>query len=323
MFDQSVNEPTVTTMDEKLLTFVANFTDAGERSVLAERLRTDPTLQRDLYRWQRLVGPLAADGDEPEVPADLAQRTIDFVCAPMNHGELPPALADDCTPIPADRLKALVEVLDRRTMAGPTRLWRWDVVAVSVLLFLGIGLALAAVPFLRQRHDRLACQNRMRELHRGLETYSDLHDGQYPQVREQPPFNTAASFVNLLREAGVVSTEVNLNCPANPAGPTTYAYSLGYRDAGGQLLGLARSRIASDQDYLPILADRPMSRTGNGVNPEHRYGQNVLFVDGHVRFCTTTKAGVAGDEIYVNKFGQVGAGVHLFDTSLGYAGDQP
>ena len=56
---------------------------------------------------------------------------------------------------------------------------------------------------------------------------------------------------------------------------------------------------------------------------DHRTGQNVLYVGGHVRFCTATKVGIDGDDIYLNQMGAVGAGANRFDTVLGFGGDVP
>jgi len=49
----------------------------------------------------------------------------------------------------------------------------------------------------------------------------------------------------------------------------------------------------------------------------------VLFVGGNVRFCTDYLAGVNRDNIYRNDANRVGAGLHLYDTVLGFGYDQP
>ena len=50
---------------------------------------------------------------------------------------------------------------------------------------------------------------------------------------------------------------------------------------------------------------------GNGPNSNSRtheqVGQNVLYADGHSEWKTTPKVGVNGDDIYVNRNGQVPA----------------
>lgn len=304
-------------MKEDLLGYVLNLSEPNERERIERRLQKDPNLRCTLTVCWQALSPLALDRDGYEPPADLSQRTIDYVFRQMD------ILESDTVPAPSARLQALVEALDRKAMSDPSRWRRWDVAAVACMLVLAIGLGLAALPLVRQRQERIACQNQMRELHLGLEMYCDLHAGQYPQLREEPPFNTAAAVAPLLQEAGVVPTNVNFTCPANPMLPATYAYTLGYREPDGRLAGLSRNWIADSQQFLPILADRPLERVGHAVSPEHRYGQNVLFVDGHVRFCTSTRVGVGGDEIYINKFGLVAAGVHRHDTVLGFGGDHP
>jgi len=123
-----------------------------------------------------------------------------------------------------------------------------------------------------------------------------------------------------------VSTSVLLSptvlggCPSAEVPAPGYAYSLGYRE-GDKLLGLRRDDDDPHNAYMAILADRPPDRDGPG--PAHRGGQNVLFVGGNVRFTTTSRVGVNGDEIYRNEFGRVAAGSHRYDTSLGIGPDQP
>ncbi len=72
---------------------------------------------------------------------------------------------------------------------------------------------------------------------------------------------------------------------------------------------------------MAILADRPPDRDGAG--PAHSGGQNVLFISGNVRFCTTTRVGVDRDDIYHNQDGLVAAGKHRYDSVLGIGPDQP
>lgn len=309
-------------MNDDLLSYVLNLSEPDERQRLEKRLQTEPELQRQVDAWRRLAAPLAADREDPEPLPGLAERTIEFVTLQASRSGQATELRENISDLPAERLQALVEILDRRAMTAQSRWRRWDVAAVACMLVIFAGLVFATIPFVRQQQERIACQNQLRELHRGLEIYSDIHEGQYPQVREEPPFNTAAAVAPLLQEAGAVPSNLSFACPASVMMPATYAYTLGYREPTGQLVGLEKHSI-SEKDNLPILADRPITRTGNGVSPEHRYGQNVLFMAGHVRFCTTTKVGIGGDEIYINQFGRVAAGLHHRDTVLGFGGDQP
>src|SRR5262249_49245460 len=95
-----------------------------------------------------------------------------------------------------------------------------------------------------------------------------------------------------------------------------FAYSLGYRDGQG-LIGLR----ATDPGTLPILADLP---AGPGNRPNHGgSGQNVLYIGGNVRWCTSRTVGEAGDDIYVNKHNFLRAGEGRSDTVLGPGDARP
>jgi hypothetical protein len=190
---------------------------------------------------------------------------------------------------------------------------------------LATALGVAGVPVVRQKYQVWACQNNLRQFHQALTSYSDWHGGHYPKVQDQPPYNTADSFVVMLRQAGLLAADQRPACPAqaDPGPVQPYAYSLGYRD-GERLLGLRYDE--EQRDYLPILADRPSLLGGadsRGNSPDHRTGQNVLYLNGAVRYCTDPLAGVDRDYIYLNRNGLVSAGINRIDTVLGVGGDTP
>ena len=103
-----------------------------------------------------------------------------------------------------------------------------------------------------------------------------------------------------------------------------YAYSLGYMEMDNQLRpqhqGLRLDEGQADNNQ-PLMADRPpcdddrVPHVGNSRNHAGR-GQNVLFVDGQVRFLTGRGIG-SDDDIYLNHNRQLGAGVKRSDTVLG------
>jgi prepilin-type processing-associated H-X9-DG protein len=103
-----------------------------------------------------------------------------------------------------------------------------------------------------------------------------------------------------------------------------YAYSLGYREAGGTALyGLTKGM----GDRLPLMADAPSCDggsevlSGNSANHGGR-GQNVLFIDGHVEFRTTRSLGT-DDDIYLNAEHKVAAGHGPQDAVLGRSDATP
>src|SRR5262249_52643830 len=156
---------------------------------------------------------------------------------------------------------------------------------------------MASLPYLRHRQNLTACQDHLRQLYASFDSYADLHQDRFPQITEEPPNNTAASFVSELREAGVLQDQPASGCPAGPGAFGTYAYPLGSRDEAGNLHGLRRDPTQPSWSFLPLAADRPaVGRTA--PNPDHRNGQNVLYAGGNVRFCTSANVGVDGDDIY-------------------------
>jgi len=169
----------------------------------------------------------------------------------------------------------------------------------------------------------------------------------------QPRRDFAGVFVIQLRDGGYMGAKganLTVRCPANgekrfpresldeldAMSPddfdktvarlaSCYAYSLGYRDPAGEHCGLCRDPddLNLNIDLLPIMADRPsvLPGGGRGNTPNHKGGQNVLYVGGNVRFCSTPNAGIDGGDIYTNKEGKVAPGVNRLDTVLGLSGD--
>jgi hypothetical protein len=304
-------------MDDLLVGYLIDALDPPNRRAVEERLRTDPDARRKLERLRGALAPLASDRAADEPPSGLVARTLARIAA------VAPAVA----PRGPRRIGPDVTLVDREAGFPTTRWRRLDaLVAACVLVVLG-GLGVSGVAHVQRQHERLACQNNLRAIGDGLLVYADTHQGTFPRVSDQPPFNRAAAFVPLLTQAGVLTDVSVAACPVvlsanGPAvGPlppglnpgTVYSYSLGYRDADGRLHGLRADGGPADTDLLPIAADLP-------APVSHGVGQNVLYVGGHVRFCTSSRVGVAGDDIYQNQAARIAAGLHRLDTALG-AGD--
>jgi prepilin-type processing-associated H-X9-DG protein len=157
-----------------------------------------------------------------------------------------------------------------------------------------------------------------------------VHADRFPQVGTEA-YPVAGSFVAALADAGQVPPGFRPACPAAGGTPVAdaravppsavgYAYTLGHRGPGGTVQCLHRTHAAGEEnDLLPVCADVPAATT---VAP-HAHGQNVLFAGGHVRFATVPTVGVNGDDIYLNLFGRVAAGVDRADAVLGVGADRP
>ncbi len=75
----------------------------------------------------------------------------------------------------------------------------------------------------------------------------------------------------------------------------SYGYCLGYFDHG-----TLRPTRNLNRAYFAILADAPSDRPDHQSANHDFLGQNVLFEDLHVEFCSTTRPGDGRDDIYTN-----------------------
>jgi hypothetical protein len=302
----------VKAMNENLVGYLLDALDPEDRREVETYLAEHPDGRRQLDLIQRALAPLAVDRDV-EPPAGLWVRALarvaEYRCRPMPAA---PKVAAPALPPPRGR-------------------WRRADVLVAAGIFLCVSLLLPpGINRLRYLQDRSRCADNLAGYHQALVHYGELHNGRYPRVDEGA---TPATVWPVLRTTGSLPAEAAVDCPANgrleperrPGHlADSYAYSLGYKDHG-VLHGLCQD----DDGRLPVMADRPMLPNEEGAgeerdnSPNHRHGQNVLYRDGHVTFCTDRHVGVGGDDIFLNREGRVGAGLDCWDTVLGSSRDHP
>jgi hypothetical protein len=292
-------------MDLDLVGYVLGSVEADERKRIDAAVRESPAVRRRLNRLRKVLSPLEAVRDDDGLPPGLAERTVAYV---LSHAA---RLPHDGRPSPARR----VEVPSDQPVFQPSRWRRADALVAACILVVLSGLAISGFSRMHFRHEIAVCQNNMRQLHMALTNYSEKHQGSFPQVQDQPPYNLAGAFIPILQDAGAFPAAGIPDCPAvivvrnGPQPRVTYAYTLGYRDGQGRLHGLRRDDNPIGNDVIPILSDVPRP-----VN--HRGGYNVLFIGGNVRFCTSPNVGVDGDDIFLNQASQVAAGLNRMDSVL-------
>jgi hypothetical protein len=325
-------------MNENLVGYLLKALDAETQQHVEAHLRTDAEASRRLELLRQALEPLAADAEPPEPPPGLWVRTLARVGEARAH-DLP--RAPSTLPL-------------RRPASTRPRWRRPDVLAAAVILLALLALLPPGVYRTQLSRNKLNCQNNLRALHQALTGYCDLHDNNFPKIEATPPLHFAGSFVPQLNEAGVLLPDASVTCNSSGsrlAGRMTrrdleellqrdpdaferlvretaggYAYTLGYRDAEGNLRGLRRE---PGMDLIPILADRPPfvrlpSPSEWANSPNHGgTGQNVLHIGGDVRYCTDRCVGPNGDDIYLNQKHRVAAGVDANDTVLGASAAQP
>ncbi len=339
-------------MDENLLGYLLDALDPEARQEVEGQMAARPELS-DRLRWlRRTLEPLAADAEPPEPPAGLAigaiARVAEYKCRKLSPP--PPAPIEEPAPVAAPTAAVPAEEPQKLPLRPQRRRFvpRADLLVAACLLIVLIPLGVVGLSRLWSEYaTRSACANNLRVLGGALQRYADVHQGQFPQIEESGSRSVAGVFIPILYASGSLTPDVNLRCPGdsdrtapvpvslqeldelyqrspeqfnaaagNLAG--SYAYSMGYRD-GGVLWGLCRS----DPENLPILADGlPPAAEGNCLY-HGGSGQNVLYVGGHVRWCSQRTVGVDGDDIYLNRHSEVGAGICREDTVLGCSGVGP
>lgn len=326
-------------MDEHLVGYVLNSLDTETIRDMEEYLRAHPEAQQRVTHLRRILAPLESDRADPPPPAGLATRTIARLAA------------QQCQDMPAvPRIVAL------RRDAPPPRWWqRSDFFVAASILFFVVMLIPPTLTRMRNEEQKILCQNNLFQMGQGLLRYSDLDSyarnpdhvrGAYPHmVNYKAPYNTAGMFVPTLIDAGALSRDaISVRCPS--VGPKeapqrtlddlmaipasrfeqeapkivpSYAYSLGHRNARGQIVGPRRDDSVRPlvADLPPLKGEAPVVNGGNSVNHGGN-GQNVLFTDGHLRYVTTRAH--LGDDIYTNDRHEQAAGCHPGDNVLGHSG---
>jgi len=330
-------------MEDDLLGYVLHALDAESERRVEAYLHDHPEAQATVQSWQQTLEMLSADTEQAEPPRDLVGRTIARVAEYR------------CRPLPY----APAESLGRYAGRGWWR--RADVLVAASILLCAALLTFPALNMIRFRHDRLACENNLREIGLALRQYADQPhqggEGRFPdivhafdrQVMRVDGHRIAAGlFAPMLVQAGNLTTDrlATLRCPGRGEGaaepfvdldalagmPATEfraraaalvpAYAYTLGYSdGGEIHGLSRS-----DGVLPIAADCPaLSPDGlpiGGNSLNHGgRGQNVLFTDGHVEW----NAGrfVDNDDFFINQANELAAGLHARDYVLGPSGAQP
>jgi hypothetical protein len=321
-------------VEENLLGHLLKANDPATERAVEQRLAADPSAGRDLARLRAALAPLEADRDEVDPLADLWLRTLSRVGqhiiateGPLTRpgesrtDELLRRAAAVAEPAPSKPISITPAPPPTESGLPPAR--RWNVVAVVGLSLSVLALVVPGVMHVRSMSQRMACQNSMRDFYQAAAGYTDTNDGKFPRVPDGQPASAAAVE---LQASGYLRPDDRFMCPSAPPGATapvalaTYAYTLGFRDESGQLRGMDRS---PGSDLMPILADAPARQGNTAVPINHRRGQNVLFANGSMRFCTTSTVGLNGDDIFTNKEGFVSAGLSWDDTVLGRPEERP
>ena len=305
--------------ESQLLDLHLGHLSPDEQVKLSVRIATDPKLGEQHEALTAVFRALDAQ-PAPSAPSDLAER----ISARIASAGRPPRLVR-----PTDELTAAVEESAPIVLRlGNLR----EIVAAAAMIILMVGFAVPSLLHMRERGQRIGCSANLASLGLGLQQYAQTYNASLPftgwnssnswQPSNDPNVVTLPNrrhVYPLLRHAFVVKPRLFL-CPARGGVPMPqdqveqrsdfiesnnvgYAY---YNMAG------VRPSLADDP-RLPIMADdNPIfddgvplfNRLGFGDRADLNSlahggaGQNILVLDGHVRWVSTPHAGIGDDNIW-------------------------
>ena len=314
-------------MEFDLVGFVMGALESEEHAQIEQALEDDEELQQQLDLIRKALRPLESYR-YCEPPAGLADATQSYVFEQIDLHKVAPASFRSFSPLASAE----------RT-AGKSTSWRLkDFLVLSVVLLCMAMLVSPAIYNSRFVAGKLACQDNLQHLYRGMHNYSLTNNGMYPTT---PVSNVSISGIQapILREQTDIE-ETRFFCPTAPetfewrqqgipavqtvvdATPETldklahmggtYGYNIGHQDRGK-----IRPVRHQGRPYFALMADRPTGDSVSRRSMNHDgIGQNVLFEDGHVEFLRETKERTLGDLYFVSDRGRVEPGMHIKDALI-------
>ena len=224
----------------------------------------------------------------------------------------------------------------------------WADVGVAAVIFVIAGLlVLPAINGTRFQARVAACQDNLRQVGQALTEYSHKNHDVFPVVPAEGNLAAAGIYAPILTQDGFLAEPDGVLCPDSPQAQQkgfrvpsldelrsavgqelsriqqkmggSYGYCLGYFDHG-----VYQPTRNLNRDYFAIMADAPSNDRPDHQSDNHGgLGQNVLFEDLHVEFCSTTRPGDGSDDIYANDNHEVAPGLHRDDAVIASSGTAP
>lgn len=315
-------EPLEHDFDPRLLDHQLGHLSAAEE----EDLRRALAQSRDLAAQDEALKTVFATLQSlaaPRAPQDLAERVGARIAA---AGPSPRIIR------PPDQLTQTLERrADRVIRLGNLR----DIVAVAAMIVLAVGVGMPSLMHMRERQGRMGCSWNLAQIGRGIQQYAAASYGSLPFVgwgpndSWQPTADPNMQMIPnrrhvypLLRYAFIRDPRLFV-CPSQHGVPMPQDAILRHNDfiearnvsyAYQNMAGVRPS--VNDDPRLPIMADenplfdngRPLvdarrllqGQPAHANSSAHRgAGENLLAIDGRVRWVTTPFSGIQGDNIWI------------------------
>ena len=315
---------------EDLLGFVLGALEESEHQAIQQRIEIDPQLEDQLEELKSSMAPLEHLGVPSDQRPGLARRTIEALAIVQNEES-------------KDRRHQVV-LSEPREQIGHQSNWSFsDILVTLAVCGVLIALVFPAMAYTRNQAQLSECQNNLRTMGVAFHTYSNIHDGKFPEVPSTGNLATSGIFAPMLKDAELIS-DADLVCAGVDRENTLvipsvdqirsctntqqlermkrimsgdYGYSLGYMENSKHVWPRNLGRA-----FRIISADSPSSNLEGRRSANHGgRGQNCLFEDGHWQFVKGHS--IADDAIYENEYGVVGAGIDSADNVIGASHHSP
>ncbi len=318
---------------QQVLGYLLGALDDSEMEAVKARLESDPAYRQAMRRAQGGTAQLGVLRRAVTPPPGLAERTCRLIFNPARR--LRSAMyRRSMTPWPA------ASHTDSRL--------NWTDVGVAAVIVLVSGLlVIPAVNGTRFQARVIACQDNLRQVGQALTEYSQKNNDEFPIVPAQGKLAAAGIYAPILTQGGFLTKPGTVLCPDSAQAqdasfrvPTlgelqsavgqrlsriqqtmggSYGYCLGYFDHG-----VYQPTRNLNRHYFAIMADAPSTDRPDHQSDNHGgFGQNVLFEDSHVEFCSTTRPGSGNDDIYANDNNEVAPGLNRDDAVIASSGTAP
>ena len=308
--------------DSRLLDLYLGHLSTAEQAELRRRIADDPALASQDQALASVFRALKSVQDAP-LPTDLTAR----ISARIKTAGPPPRIIR-----PTDELTEALEARPERVIhLGSLR----NLVAVAALIVLAVGFGIPGMMHMRERSHRMGCSNNLAQIGRGIQAYASTFNSSLPfagwgqrsswQPSNDPNVITVPNrrhIYPLLRRAFIVDPRLFV-CPSQRGVPMPKDVIRVHDDfLEGRNLSYAYQNMAgvrpsaNDQPDLPIMSDEnPLFDDGLPLvdlrrlhwrHPEQANsrahggaGQNLLALDGRVRWVITPFAGIDQDNIWI------------------------
>ena len=331
---------------EDLFGYVLGALDAEEHSQVQNRIDSDPALKEKVLELRASIAPLEHLGSDSASRPGVARRTIEALAVVQNaetsqyNGDMvSKAITTTAPDADAEYPSARISEPDSRASRIRGGSWSLSDVLVTVAVCAVLAaLIFPAMAYSRNQAKLQMCQSNLATLGQAFISYSNMHDGRFPEIPKSGNLSTTGGFAPLLKEANLIS-DSDLVCAGVDRGGAVftipmpdqirncsdtrqldvyrrqmagdYGYSLGYMQDSQHVWPRNLGRA-----FRIILADSPSSNLEGRRSANHGGdGQNCLFEDGHWRFVTGHASGE--DAIYENEYGIVAPGVDANDNVIG------